>query len=382
MPSTQALRRSPLAARAGRIVAVGGGKGGVGKSLVASNLAVAAAQRGASVWLVDADFGAANAHTLLGIERPGPGLGALLDGSKRNLADVAIATAMPGLTLVPGAGALPGAANFTHAQKQRLLGQMRAIPADLVVIDVGAGVSFNVLDFFLLADLAVVVVTPQMTSIQNAYGFLKSAIHRLLEQLPLPQDAREAVQHESTVREAELVTAWLRRVQDVHPQAAALCQLAISAMPVRMVGNQLMDERDRHILDSVARMYRDFLGVNAELVATFKSARKVLDSVNLRRPLMLDDGPDDNSRNFRAMAAALMNENVGAIRALRSQTLAGLLQQQQGQGAVAPSVATGMSGPWSVPLASDSDDADVPRGAPLDGPPQAQGAALLKEESA
>jgi len=85
--------------RPGRVVSVGGGKGGVGKSVVAANLAVAMAQRGARVVLVDADLGAANQHTLFGIARPGPGVEAFLDGSLAELAQAEVESGVPGLRL-------------------------------------------------------------------------------------------------------------------------------------------------------------------------------------------------------------------------------------------------------------------------------------------
>ena len=151
-----------------RIISVGGGKGGVGKSVVSANLAVAMAQAGARVVLVDGDLGAPNQHTLFGLTRPGPGLEAFLSGATETLAAVALPTLVPGLSLVPGAGGEVGTANLPTARKLKLIRHLRSLDADVVMVDVGAGVSFNVLDLFDAADLKVVVTTPQLTSAQNA----------------------------------------------------------------------------------------------------------------------------------------------------------------------------------------------------------------------
>ena len=97
-------------------ISVGGGKGGVGKSVVAANLGVAIADLGFRTVIIDADLGAANQHTLFGIDRPGQSLQAFLDKDVRSLEEIASPTGAPRLFLVPGIGAVPGAANLNHAQ--------------------------------------------------------------------------------------------------------------------------------------------------------------------------------------------------------------------------------------------------------------------------
>jgi flagellar biosynthesis protein FlhG len=163
-----------------RIITVGGGKGGVGKSIVSSNLAAALAQNGSKVVLVDCDLGAANQHVLFGIDRPNSGLQALIDRKIESLEEALTPTPLPNLHLVAGTGAAVGAANITHGEKQRIMKRIRALDADVVIVDVGAGVSFNVLDFFELGTQRLLVVTPQVTSIQTAYSFLKGAVLRTL----------------------------------------------------------------------------------------------------------------------------------------------------------------------------------------------------------
>src|SRR3569833_2571519 len=97
-------------ARVGRIVAVGGGKGGVGKSLVSTNLAVALARTGAKVVMLDADLGAPNLHTMFGIMRPQRTVEDFLSGRSATLDEVALATPIPGLRLIAGAEGARGAA--------------------------------------------------------------------------------------------------------------------------------------------------------------------------------------------------------------------------------------------------------------------------------
>src|SRR3569623_502035 len=104
-----------------RCITIGGGKGGVGKSLVASNLAMAMAQAGSRVVLVDCDLGAANQHVLFGIDRPKPGIQGLLDKKITSLEEGLTPTQHPNLHLVARTGASVGAANLLHGETQRIL---------------------------------------------------------------------------------------------------------------------------------------------------------------------------------------------------------------------------------------------------------------------
>src|SRR5262245_51393747 len=100
---------------------MGGGKGGVGRSLVAASLAVALAQTGAKVVLLDADLGAPNLHTLFGIARPERTIEDFLAGRANTLADVALETGMRGLFLLAGTPAILGSANPSFGAKQKLI---------------------------------------------------------------------------------------------------------------------------------------------------------------------------------------------------------------------------------------------------------------------
>src|SRR6218665_3842829 len=172
---------SPLV-RPHRIIAVGGGKGGIGKSLVSSNLGVALAAKGQRVLLVDADLGGANLHTCLGVAQPTATLSDFLLRPKARLEDVILPTGVPNLSLIAGALDVLDAANIKYAHKQRLLRSLQTQSVDYLILDLGAGSSFNTLDFFIIADHGVLVLLPEPTSVENAYRFVKAAFYRRLQQ--------------------------------------------------------------------------------------------------------------------------------------------------------------------------------------------------------
>src|SRR5688572_9754891 len=131
-----------------RVVAVASGKGGVGKSLLSANLGIFLATIGKKVVLVDAALGTPNLHIFAGVPRPARSLSEALGGNVR-LADVTLPTPVPGMRLVAGAGDSAWVAAAPHGAIERLSSELRALPADWVIVDLGAGTAPSVLDLFL-----------------------------------------------------------------------------------------------------------------------------------------------------------------------------------------------------------------------------------------
>jgi len=164
-----------------RIWAIGGGKGGTGKSFIAANLGVLLAEKALSTNLVDADLGAPNLHTFLGIRAPVPNLGDFLHRKGVRLDQVVISTPESSLRLVAGPTKALFGNNLKYFQKQKLLNHIRRLKGTITLVDIGAGTAYNNLDFFLLSDVGIVVVTPDPASVENTYHFLKSVAYRTLE---------------------------------------------------------------------------------------------------------------------------------------------------------------------------------------------------------
>ncbi len=160
--------------------AIGGGKGGVGKSLVSVMLGSALTRWGKKVVLVDADLGGSNLHTLTGIHHPQYTLADFMNGKVKDIEKIALDTPVNNLRVICGADDILGIANPKSAQKARLFNQLKKLKADIILLDLGAGTSYTTLDFFLFAPHKIVLLTPQSTSIQNAYGFVKTCLFRKL----------------------------------------------------------------------------------------------------------------------------------------------------------------------------------------------------------
>ncbi|MDI6906123.1 MAG: MinD/ParA family protein [Thermoanaerobacterales bacterium] len=160
------------AARDLRVVAVSSGKGGVGKTNIAVNLGILLTRLGWRVLLLDADVGLANVEVLLNIA-PRHTLRDVLFGD-RTLADVVVRTPY-GLRIISGGSGFTEMANLDASQRARVLGMLQGLGdiADFIFIDTGAGISRNVIGFLAAAGDVIVVVTPEPTSMTDAYALIK-----------------------------------------------------------------------------------------------------------------------------------------------------------------------------------------------------------------
>ena len=150
---SEVLPRTSASTTRRQIWSIGGGKGGIGKSLLAASIGWQLARMGTRVVLVDADLGGANLHTCLGLPQPQRTLGDFIQRRVATIDEVLTDTQAPGLRVISGASDFLSAANIKHLQKVRVMNQVRALDVDVVLIDLGAGTSYNILDFFLLSDV-------------------------------------------------------------------------------------------------------------------------------------------------------------------------------------------------------------------------------------
>ena len=158
-----------------------GGKGGIGKSIVTTNLAVGLALGGQSVILMDTDYGASNLHALLGISNPQRGFLDFFTQKEKNPNSLLLDTGISNLKFVSGAGDNPGSANLQEKYKSRIFEFIKSLHADHILLDLGPGTSYNVIDYFNIGTQGVALTIPEMPSVMNTFSFIKNTLFRRLD---------------------------------------------------------------------------------------------------------------------------------------------------------------------------------------------------------
>ncbi len=186
-----------------RVIAIASGKGGVGKSNVVINLAIALAKLDYRVVVFDADLGLANVDVLLGMV-PQYTLYDILNG-QRTLDEVII-NGPAGIRVVPGGSGIQELANLDYYQREQLVRGLSHFEdtADFLLIDTGGGISREVLSFVSAADEVLVVTTPEPTSITDAYGIIK-----IMSRFKVQQDIYLVVNRVTSVAEGQQTAAKL-----------------------------------------------------------------------------------------------------------------------------------------------------------------------------
>lgn len=276
-----------LVAKAKRLIAVGGGKGGIGKTLVSAGLAQSLAARGARVVVVDLDLGGANLHTCLALPQAKATLGDFLAHRVDSLDALLTQTSVERLQVISGATDALDAANPKHASKGRLLRHLRALDADFVLLDLGAGTSFNTLDFFLAADLGLVVLLPEPTSIENAYRFIKAAFFRKLQAVVRPQTA-DVVGRILAGQDPGLRTPWdyVAKLRERDDDSAQELELALGDFHPWLVLNQARNRADFDVGSTVAMAWKKFFGLELGTLGVLPYDEAVWQSVRARKPLL------------------------------------------------------------------------------------------------
>lgn len=272
-----------------RVVAVGGGKGGTGKSLLSSNLGLFLARTGREIILLDADLGGANLHTCLGINCPGLGLSDYLGGRVRHLEEVRAFTPHRHLSLINGAKDAIGIANLRYTQKKKLMDNVRRLHADLVLLDLGAGTGSNMIDFFVIADLGLVVITPEPPSIENAYRFIRASVYRRVQHWLTHHAALSILEEElSPGRNSRGASPQevFQRLRQVDRASYETVEMALSSMRVCLVLNMLRGDEDFKIGRAMEIACRKYFGIEVDFLGGIRYDDAVWRSVRRKEPFL------------------------------------------------------------------------------------------------
>jgi flagellar biosynthesis protein FlhG len=296
---------------------IGGGKGGSGKSFITSNLGICLSQLGVKVILVDADLGGANLHTFLGVSPPNLSLSDFIQKRVPHLEEVLISTSVPNLQLLSGAQDLLNAADAKTVQKRKLLRSIQHLDSDYILVDLGAGNALNVLDFFLMSDGGILVVTPEPTSIENSYRFLKSAFYRRLRAAVSSPAAKALIdgaldrKNELSIQNPSDLIEAMNRVDE--EEARRVSQEADRFHP-NLILNQVRTKKDIDVGFSIRSACKKYFGIQVHYLGYVVYDQEVGNSIRKRRPLVLENPRSKAAQCVSEIALKLSNKQQMASR--------------------------------------------------------------------
>lgn len=292
------------------IIPIASGKGGVGKTFIAINLAFALAELGKKTVLIDVDFGGANIHTCLGYDIAPDGIGNFLNQKSMDLQDYLLNTSNKNLKFIPGDAEMVGIANISNAQKKKLIKHILNLDADYVVLDLGAGSTYNTIDFFMMSSFSVLVATSEITSILNAYALLKNSIFRLIyidmkkyEEIKNIFTSHMKVGGESAWKINEI----LNKIFEINPDLHAETMAMIDSFNPKIIINMAYKPQDITMGEKLRKISKTYLNIDMEYLGFIYRDKIVEQSITERKPLAILATESQTYQSIVNMAYKIVN---------------------------------------------------------------------------
>jgi flagellar biosynthesis protein FlhG len=274
-----------------QIWAVGGGKGGVGKSLISSSIAYTVARLGQPLIAIDLDLGGANLHTILGLTPPRKCVSDFLNNPNITLMDCVVETPYPNLKLIAGAKDDLNVTQLNEEKKLRLMDEIRNITGHYVILDLGAGINQYTLDFFNMANTGIVTALPEPTSIENAYRFLKAAYYHRLHQNPKFESVISLIEAAMTPNNSfgiQSPSDLLNEIAFRDRDLAIEMKKAVSEFKPKLIVNQTRSQTDIDVGFSMKSVAKKYFGIDFDYLGYLEYEPNVWQSVRRMRPILAE----------------------------------------------------------------------------------------------
>jgi len=276
--------------KVGEIWAIGGGKGGTGKTFITTCMGTYLAGKGKRVILIDVDIGAANLHSFLNITRPKKSLTDFFEvGSP--LSEIAVKTGIRNLSLITGDIHSLASDSIKFSQKLKLFRHIMKLDTQYVLIDLGGGSHNNTLDTFLMADKMIVVIVPEMIAIENVYHFVKNALFRKLRMSLRAYGFREIVEHVWKRRESYKIKnlrEFIDWFKDSFSYIGDILDKELAGFKIYLILNQVRSHQDILVGSSMKSVFMKYLGLEAQYVGYVEYDDSVWRAVRNRQSFMLN----------------------------------------------------------------------------------------------
>lgn len=302
-----------------RVIAVGGAKGGIGKSIFATNLALLLSSVGRTV-IIDLDLGGANLHLYLGETSLRWNINDFLNRKVPTLQE-ALVESKYGLQLLGGDSSQLGSANIHVSLKLKLLKAIQQIDADYIILDLGGDTSYNMLDFFLASDYGVVLTTCDPASYLDAYNFIKVSLFRKLNLLMgsnfqdkiSKNSALKNIVHEATMSRngsrVKTISELLKRIQETYPHDLPSMSKAVSGFTPFLVINRVRDERSAEaIINRIREVSKRALSIEVKHAGNLGYLEEIEESARDLVPVMVKHPQGRLSQEIRHIARNILKK--------------------------------------------------------------------------
>lgn len=303
--------------RKSRIIAVGGAKGGIGKSIFATNLGIYLSSLGKRTVLVDLDLGGANLHLYLGEWSLKYNINDYLSKNIPSISDIIVSTKY-GPDLVGGGSSQLGSANIHFSRKLKLLKAIKQIDADYIVIDLGADTSYNIIDFFLAADHGIVLTTCDPPSYLDAYNLIKVALFRKLNRIFGPESELRKYKDpdllwlikEATMpgngNKGKVIGDLVERVKKELPERMPLIEHVLETFRPGLVVNMISDNDNvSEVVNRVQDVSQRMLTVAVDYLGSIKYQSDIKRSAQDLVPVISRDPEGNLSECIRDVLSAI-----------------------------------------------------------------------------
>ena len=250
-----------------QIIPIASGKGGVGKSLLSANLAIALGQAGKKVILADLDLGASNLHLVIGQISPKVGIGTFLSGEHK-FEEIIQPTDYPNVSFIAGDTEITGLSALKIYQKNSLIKHFNSLDADYLIIDLGAGTHLTILDLFLLSPQGIVVTAPTVTATLNGYLFLKNAVFRLMaatfKKGTKAAEYLDKLRADAASLQRLYIPKLVEALEMVDPENAHKFKERLKQFKPRLIVNMIDEPKDADKAQKIRRSCQQYLGIEVE----------------------------------------------------------------------------------------------------------------------
>lgn len=276
-----------------KILPFASGKGGVGKTLIATNIAILIAQQGRKVLLVDVDLGGSNAHTYLHIKNQHYGIANYIYNDQLSCRDIIQETEYTNLHFIAGDALSPGVANINSEELEAALLEIVALPYDYIILDTASGSRSMSLGAFSLVNSGILVVNPNIASVLNAYNLFKNTIFNIMRQHTIAENKKEVSEYIQTITEEKApnstpkINEVLLELDRIDPQASTELREQIYCMKPFVILNGARSTSDLESVHNLKSLIYKNMNIELEcLGAIFEDDSSVRRAMESKTPLV------------------------------------------------------------------------------------------------